>query len=41
MKMGASHMWLFICTFSLVISVAAFTAAVLMQPKENHTHPAT
>jgi hypothetical protein len=34
-------MWLFICTFSLVISVVAFTAAVLMQPKENHTHPAT
>src|SRR6266481_1841278 len=38
---GASHMWLFVCTLSLLISVAAYTAAVLMQPKEDHTHPAT
>jgi type IV secretory pathway TrbF-like protein len=37
---GASHMWLFICTLSLVISVAACTVAVLMQSKESHTHPA-
>src|SRR5262245_20696836 len=37
---GQKHMWLFICTLSLMISVAACAAAVLMQPNENSTHPA-